>query len=155
MRLRRVPPDTVITARISAVKAGIDVTVNDLEAHFLAGGDEVPPEELEQRMAALDQDDPNVHKQLGVASERGPAHRETHNRVGNVDDAGESGLDDGGDVVRFHQSATSRRVRSHAMSARPNQTTTSPVPMMPPPTATDAAAKAAYISQSIAASCFG
>jgi len=41
MRLRRVPPDTVITARISAVKAGIDVTVNDLEAHFLAGGDVV------------------------------------------------------------------------------------------------------------------
>jgi len=41
MRLRRVPPDTVITARISAVKAGIDVTVNDLEAHFLAGGNVV------------------------------------------------------------------------------------------------------------------
>jgi len=41
MRLRRVPPDTVITARISAVKAGIDVTINDLEAHFLAGGNVV------------------------------------------------------------------------------------------------------------------
>src|SRR3970040_1709932 len=38
MRLRRVPPGTVITARISAVKAGLDVPVNDLEAHFLAGG---------------------------------------------------------------------------------------------------------------------
>jgi len=41
MRLRRVPPGTVITARISAVKAGIEVTINDLEAHFLAGGNVV------------------------------------------------------------------------------------------------------------------
>lgn len=41
MRLRRVPPHTVVTARISAVKAGIDVPLNDLEAHFLAGGDVV------------------------------------------------------------------------------------------------------------------
>ncbi|MPZ44117.1 MAG: flotillin-like protein FloA [Betaproteobacteria bacterium] len=41
MRLRRVPPGTVITARISSVKAGIDVTLNDLEAHYLAGGNVV------------------------------------------------------------------------------------------------------------------
>ncbi len=41
MRLRRVPPGTVITARISSVKAGIDVSLNDLEAHFLAGGNVV------------------------------------------------------------------------------------------------------------------
>jgi uncharacterized protein YqfA (UPF0365 family) len=41
MRLRRVPPATVVTARISAVKAGLDVPVNDLEAHYLAGGDVV------------------------------------------------------------------------------------------------------------------
>jgi uncharacterized protein YqfA (UPF0365 family) len=38
MRLRRVPPATIVTARISAVKAGIEVSINDLEAHFLAGG---------------------------------------------------------------------------------------------------------------------
>jgi uncharacterized protein YqfA (UPF0365 family) len=38
MRLRRVPPATVITARISAVKAGLSISLNDLEAHFLAGG---------------------------------------------------------------------------------------------------------------------
>ena len=38
MRLRRVPPHLVVTARISAVKAGVDVSLNDLEAHFLAGG---------------------------------------------------------------------------------------------------------------------
>src|SRR5512145_1552887 len=41
MRLRRVPPGTVVTARISAVKAGLDISVNDLEAHYLAGGNVV------------------------------------------------------------------------------------------------------------------
>jgi uncharacterized protein YqfA (UPF0365 family) len=42
MRLRRIPPNTIITARISAVKAGlVDLSVNDLEAHFLAGGNVV------------------------------------------------------------------------------------------------------------------
>lgn len=41
MRLRRVPPSTVVTARISAVKAGLDISINDLEAHFLAGGNVV------------------------------------------------------------------------------------------------------------------
>jgi uncharacterized protein YqfA (UPF0365 family) len=41
MRLRRVPPGTLVTARISAVKAGLDIALNDLEAHFLAGGDVV------------------------------------------------------------------------------------------------------------------
>jgi uncharacterized protein YqfA (UPF0365 family) len=41
MRLRRVPPSTVITARISAVKAGLEISLNDLEAHFLAGGNVV------------------------------------------------------------------------------------------------------------------
>ena len=41
MRLRRVPPTTIVTARISAVKAGIDISLNDLEAQFLAGGNVV------------------------------------------------------------------------------------------------------------------
>jgi uncharacterized protein YqfA (UPF0365 family) len=41
MRLRRIPPNTVVTARISAVKAGLDLTVNDLESHYLAGGNVV------------------------------------------------------------------------------------------------------------------
>lgn len=41
MRLRRVPPATIITARISAVKAGLDISIDELEAHFLAGGDVV------------------------------------------------------------------------------------------------------------------
>src|ERR687891_1238210 len=38
MRLRRVPPATVVTARISSVKAGLNIPLNDLEAHYLAGG---------------------------------------------------------------------------------------------------------------------
>lgn len=41
MRLRRVPPSTIVIARISAVKAGLDISINDLEAHFLAGGNVV------------------------------------------------------------------------------------------------------------------
>jgi uncharacterized protein YqfA (UPF0365 family) len=41
MRLRRVPPGTVVTARISAVKAGLNIPLNDLEAHYLAGGNVV------------------------------------------------------------------------------------------------------------------
>jgi uncharacterized protein YqfA (UPF0365 family) len=41
MRLRRVPPTTVVTARISAVKAGLQISIDDLEAHYLAGGNVV------------------------------------------------------------------------------------------------------------------
>jgi len=41
MRLRRVPPGVIVTARISSVKAGIDISINDLEAHYLAGGNVV------------------------------------------------------------------------------------------------------------------
>jgi uncharacterized protein YqfA (UPF0365 family) len=39
MRLRRVPPRTIVYAMIEAHKAGLrDVTRDDLEAHYLAGG---------------------------------------------------------------------------------------------------------------------
>ncbi len=41
MRLRRVPPGVIVTARISAVKAGLEVSIDALEAHFLAGGNVV------------------------------------------------------------------------------------------------------------------
>jgi uncharacterized protein YqfA (UPF0365 family) len=41
MRFRRVPPATIVIARISAVKAGLDISINDLEAHYLAGGNVV------------------------------------------------------------------------------------------------------------------
>lgn len=38
MRLRRVPPADIVNPRISAVKAGLDIPVDQLEAHYLAGG---------------------------------------------------------------------------------------------------------------------
>ena len=38
MRLRRVPPAAIVNPRISAVKAGLDIPVDQLEAHYLAGG---------------------------------------------------------------------------------------------------------------------
>ncbi|MEY4608997.1 MAG: hypothetical protein RL625_1214 [Gemmatimonadota bacterium] len=41
MRLRRVPPGTMITARIGSVKAGLSISLNELEAHYLAGGNVV------------------------------------------------------------------------------------------------------------------
>jgi uncharacterized protein YqfA (UPF0365 family) len=39
MRLRRVPPQMVLNAMIQSKKAGLNISSNDLEAHFLAGGD--------------------------------------------------------------------------------------------------------------------
>lgn len=38
MRLRRVPPSLIVNSLIKSDKAGIDVSTNQLEAHFLAGG---------------------------------------------------------------------------------------------------------------------
>ncbi|MDX9753017.1 MAG: flotillin-like protein FloA [bacterium] len=38
MRLRRVPPQAVINPLIMATKAGLRITTNQLEAHYLAGG---------------------------------------------------------------------------------------------------------------------
>ncbi len=38
MKLRKVSPLIIVDARIMAVKAGLDVTTNDLETHYLAGG---------------------------------------------------------------------------------------------------------------------
>ncbi|MEM9293779.1 MAG: flotillin-like protein FloA [Acidobacteriota bacterium] len=38
MRFRRVPPNHVVEPRISAVKAGLDLSTEQLESHFLAGG---------------------------------------------------------------------------------------------------------------------
>ena len=38
MRLRRVPPSRIVLPLIKANKAGLDVGVNQLEAHYLAGG---------------------------------------------------------------------------------------------------------------------
>ncbi len=38
MRLRGIPPALIVDARITAVKAGLEMSTNDLEAHYLAEG---------------------------------------------------------------------------------------------------------------------
>ncbi|MDP6598085.1 MAG: flotillin-like protein FloA [Candidatus Poribacteria bacterium] len=39
MRLRRVPPRQIVDPQIEATKAGLNLSLDNLEAHFLAGGD--------------------------------------------------------------------------------------------------------------------
>ncbi len=38
MRFRKVPPKLIVESKIMAVKAGLEISTNDLESHFLAGG---------------------------------------------------------------------------------------------------------------------
>lgn len=38
MRLRRVPPSLVVNAMITSTKAGLNISTNDIETHYLAGG---------------------------------------------------------------------------------------------------------------------
>jgi uncharacterized protein YqfA (UPF0365 family) len=38
MRFRKVPPRLIVQAKIMAVKAGLDISTDSLESHFLAGG---------------------------------------------------------------------------------------------------------------------
>jgi uncharacterized protein YqfA (UPF0365 family) len=38
MRFRKVPPAVIVTSRITAKKAGIEISSDKLEAHFMAGG---------------------------------------------------------------------------------------------------------------------
>ncbi len=38
MRFRKVPPKLIVESKIMAVKAGLNISTNDLESHFLAGG---------------------------------------------------------------------------------------------------------------------
>ena len=38
MRIRRVPPKLIVQAQISATKAGLHISTNELETHYLAGG---------------------------------------------------------------------------------------------------------------------
>ncbi|MBT6235692.1 flotillin-like protein FloA [Bacteroidia bacterium] len=38
MRIRKVPPSLIVNALINANKAGLQVTANDLETHYMAGG---------------------------------------------------------------------------------------------------------------------
>ncbi|MDY0223242.1 MAG: flotillin-like protein FloA [Desulfobacterium sp.] len=39
MRFRKVPPKLIVTAKIMAVKSGLDISTDDFESHYLAGGD--------------------------------------------------------------------------------------------------------------------
>ena len=39
MRIRKVPPSTIVNPLITATKAGLKISPNDLETHYLAGGD--------------------------------------------------------------------------------------------------------------------
>ena len=38
MRIRKVPPSIIVNSMITATKAGLELTTNDLETHYLAGG---------------------------------------------------------------------------------------------------------------------
>ncbi len=38
MRIRKVPPSLIVNALINAIKAGLEVTANEMETHFMAGG---------------------------------------------------------------------------------------------------------------------
>jgi len=38
MRIRKVPPSVIVNSLITSTKAGLDLTTNDLETHYLAGG---------------------------------------------------------------------------------------------------------------------
>lgn len=38
MRFRRIPPGLIVNCKIKSAKAGIDISTNQLEAHYLAGG---------------------------------------------------------------------------------------------------------------------
>ena len=38
MRFRKVPPKLIVESKIMAIKAGLDISVDSLESHFLAGG---------------------------------------------------------------------------------------------------------------------
>lgn len=38
MRIRKVPPSIIVNAQVNATKAGLQLSTNELEAHYLAGG---------------------------------------------------------------------------------------------------------------------
>jgi uncharacterized protein YqfA (UPF0365 family) len=42
MKLRQVPFSLIVDARVTAKKAGIEIPIDDIEAHYLAGGNVVP-----------------------------------------------------------------------------------------------------------------
>lgn len=64
MRLRRVPPHVIVDALIQAHKAGIEVTADILEAHYLAGGN-VP--RVVDALVAADKANMNLSVQRATA----------------------------------------------------------------------------------------
>ena len=38
MRFRKVPPSLIVNALITATKAGLNISLNEMETHYLAGG---------------------------------------------------------------------------------------------------------------------
>ncbi len=42
MRIRKVPPSLIVNAMINSTKAGLQITRDELEAHYLAGGHVIP-----------------------------------------------------------------------------------------------------------------
>jgi uncharacterized protein YqfA (UPF0365 family) len=64
MRLRGVPASLMVDARITAVKAGIEVSANDLEAHYLAEGNVI---QTVQAIIAADKANINLDWQRACA----------------------------------------------------------------------------------------
>ncbi len=64
MRLRGVPASLIVDARITAVKAGIEVSANDLEAHYLAEGNVI---QTVQAIIAADKANINLDWQRACA----------------------------------------------------------------------------------------
>lgn len=62
MRLRKVPPFIIVNALITAVKAGLNLTTNDLETHYLSGGN--VPRVVNALIAA---DKANIELDFGMA----------------------------------------------------------------------------------------
>lgn len=64
MRLRKVPPTVIVRSMITATKAGINLDISKLEAHYLAGGN---VEKVVQALVSADK------AQLGLSFERATA----------------------------------------------------------------------------------
>jgi uncharacterized protein YqfA (UPF0365 family) len=63
MRFRKVPPKLIVNAKIMSVKAGIDISTDHLESHFLAGG-----EVLRVIQALIAADKANIELQFNRAA---------------------------------------------------------------------------------------
>ncbi|MFC1461520.1 flotillin-like protein FloA [Verrucomicrobiota bacterium] len=64
MKLRRVSPDLIVDARIRVTKAGLSISTDELEAHYLAGGDVI---NVVQALIAADKANIELSFQRGAA----------------------------------------------------------------------------------------